>query len=221
MTNIKSTALAGLAGLFVLTACTDINTATNDPNQRTKEGVAVGAVAGALAGILSGDDSRDRRRGAILGAVIGGGVGAAIGNNLDKQAAELQSAFGDDRIQIINTGDELIVRMPQDILFAVDSSTVGNALRSDLRALADNLQRYPGSTVVVNGHTDSTGSASHNLSLSQGRADAVAAVLISNGVPSGRVRPIGRGEHEPIATNQTSAGRAQNRRVDIVIRPNG
>ena len=221
MTYLKSTALAGLAGFFVLTACTDINTATNDPNQRTKEGVAVGAVTGALAGILSGDNSRERNRNAIFGAVIGGGVGAAIGSNLDKQAAELQNAIGDQRIQIINTGNELIVRMPQDILFAVDSTTIGNALRSDLRALADNLQRYPGSTVIVNGHTDSTGSASHNLTLSQGRADAVAAVLIANGVSSGRIRPIGRGEDEPIATNQTAGGRAQNRRVDIVIRPNG
>ena len=221
MTNLKSTTLAGLAGLFVLTACTDINTVTNDPNQRTKEGVAVGAVAGALTGMMRGSNDDARRRNAILGAVIGGGVGAAVGSNLDKQAAELQNAIGDDRIHIINTGDELIVRMPQDILFAVDSTNIGNALRSDLRALSDNLQRYPGSTVIVNGHTDSTGSASYNLSLSQGRADAVAAVLIANGVSSGRIRPIGRGEHDPIATNQTSAGRAQNRRVDIVIRPNG
>lgn len=221
MTYLKSTTLAGLAGIFVLSACTDINTPTNDPNQRTKEGAAVGAVAGALAGMLRGDDDDARRRNAILGAVVGGGVGAVVGSNLDKQAAELQNAIGDDRIQIINTGDELIVRMPQDILFAVDSTTIGNALRSDLRALADNLQRYPGSTVIVNGHTDSTGSASYNLSLSQGRADAVAAVLITNGVSSGRIRPIGRGEHDPIATNQTSAGRALNRRVDIVIRPNG
>jgi outer membrane protein OmpA-like peptidoglycan-associated protein len=220
MTTLKFPALAMTAGLFVLSACTDINTSTGSSNTRTNEGIGVGAATGALIGILQGDDARDRRRGAVVGAILGGAVGGAIGSNLDKQAADLQATLGDDRIQIINTGSELIVRMPQDILFAVDSTVLLGALRSDLAALADNIRRFPGSTIDVFGHTDNTGTAAYNRDLSTRRANSVSAVLIANGVSGSRIRSIGRGEDDPIASNLTVAGRAQNRRVEIVIRPN-
>lgn len=218
---VRFSTLAAVAGLMAVTACTDINTVTGNPRTRTNEGIGVGAATGALFGILSGKNAKQRRNSAIVGALVGGAIGGAVGNKLDQQAAELQANIGDGRIQIINNGDSLVVRMPQDILFAVDSTTVSNALRSDLAVVAANLNRYPGSTVVVLGHTDSTGSAAYNLDLSARRANAVANILIANGVAPGRVRSIGRGEDQPIATNLTPAGRAQNRRVEIVIRPNG
>lgn len=221
MTKLKVSTLAGIAGLFAVTACTDINTPTNDPNQRTGEGAGIGAIFGAIAGIARGDNARERREGAVVGAILGGAAGAAIGSGLDKQAADLQASISNDRIQIINTGNELIVRMPQDILFAVDSSRVQAPLRADLADLARHLMKYPGSTVEVVGHTDRTGTAEHNQTLSIGRANAVASVLIANGVPGSRIRTVGMGEQDPIATNLTAAGRAQNRRVDIVIRPQG
>ncbi|MEE9429317.1 MAG: OmpA family protein [Paracoccaceae bacterium] len=220
MTFFRIPALAMTVSLLAVTACTDINTPTGNSNTRANEGVGVGAATGALIGILRGNNAQERTQGAIVGGILGGAIGGAIGTNMDRQAADLQATLGDGRIQIINNGDHLIVRMPQDILFAVDSSTVQNALRSDLAALANNLQRFPGSTVVVSGHTDSTGAASYNQNLSSQRANAVTAVLIANGVPGGRIRSIGYGEDRPLATNQTSGGRAQNRRVDIVIRPN-
>lgn len=219
MIRTKPIVLMATAGLLALTACTDINSPTNSANQRTKEGAGIGALGGALVGILAGDNARERRRGAVVGALVGGAAGGLIGNNLDKQAAELETAFSDDRIQIINTGEVLIVRMPQDLLFATDSTALRNELRSDLGALADNLQRYPGSTVEVTGHTDNTGTAAYNQDLSSRRAGAVASVLIANGVSSGRVRTFGAGEEQPIASNLTTQGRAQNRRVEIVIRP--
>jgi outer membrane protein OmpA-like peptidoglycan-associated protein len=122
-------------------------------------------------------------------------------------------------VQIVNTGRELIVTMPQDILFDVDSTFVQPSLRSDLRALATNLQQYPNSSVAVIGHTDNTGTAAYNQDLSSRRANAVANILIDAGVSAGRVRAIGRGEDEPIASNLSAAGRQQNRRVEIVIRP--
>ncbi len=220
MTFIKLPVLATMASLLAVTACTSIDTQTGDPNTRTNEGIGVGAATGALIGILRGNNAQQRTQGAIIGGIIGGVAGGAIGNDLDRQAADLQASIGDGRIQIINNGDHLIVRMPQDILFSVDSSVLQNTLRRDLGALAGNLQRYPGSTVVVAGHTDNTGSASYNQGLSARRANAVAAVLIANGVSNTRIRTVGRGEDQPISSNLTSAGRAQNRRVEIVIRPN-
>jgi len=142
-----------------------------------------------------------------------------IGNALDRQAADLRASMNNSDVQIVNTGNELIVTMPQDILFAVDSYTVRSDLQTDLRALAQNLQSYPNTTVDVIGHTDNTGDAGYNQGLSARRANAVANVILGAGVSSSRVRAFGRGEDAPIASNLTPEGRQQNRRVEIVIRP--
>ena len=217
---LKTPLLLAFAGVIALGACTDPATQTTDPNQRTKEGAVSGGLAGAIAGAATGDDAGERRRGALIGGIVGAGVGAAVGYNLDQQAAELRRDFGDDRIQIINNGDTLLVRMPQDILFDIDSANVRPSLRSDLQVLAGSLNRYPGSTVQVVGHTDNTGTASYNQGLSQRRADSVASVLIGAGVAPGRIVAFGRGEDQPIASNLTVEGRARNRRVDITIIPN-
>lgn len=219
MTISKMTTLAAAASLLAVTACTDVNTNTGNPNTRTNEGIGIGAAAGAVLGILRGDNARERREGAILGAVLGGAVGGIAGNSMDQQAADLQASISNDRIQIINNGDHLVVVMPQDILFQIDSNQINNGLRSDLAALAGNLGRFPGSTVDVIGHTDNTGSAAHNRDLSVRRANAVAAVLISNGISGSRIRSIGMGEDQPVASNLTAAGRSQNRRVEVIIRP--
>lgn len=205
---------------LALSACTSPDQATGDPNQRTKEGALIGALAGGIFGALTGDDGGERRRGALAGAVVGAGVGAAIGYNLDQQAAELQRDLGDPRIQIINNGDHLVVRMPNDILFAKDVATVNPALRADLQVLATSLNRYPDSTIEVIGHTDSDGTAEYNQDLSQRRASNVSAVLIGAGVSASRINPLGAGENQPIASNLEEAGKAQNRRVEILILPN-
>lgn len=218
--TMKTPLVLATAATLALTACTSPETATDNPRQRTQEGAVIGGILGATAGLLTGGDSGERARGAIIGGAIGAGVGAAVGYNLDKQAAELQSDFGNDRIQIINNGDHLVVRMPDDILFAVDSAEVRSGLRSDLTILATSLQKYPGSTVQVVGHTDNTGSATYNQDLSERRAGAVSNVLIGVGVSAGRIASSGRGESVPLASNLTVEGRALNRRVDITIRPN-
>ena len=113
----------------------------------------------------------------------------------------------------------MIVTLPQDILFDVDSNTVRPGLQSDLGVLANSMQSYPNSTIQVSGHTDSDGDATYNQGLSERRASAVADVLIGNGVPSNRVQAYGQGENQPVASNLTPEGKAQNRRVDIVILP--
>ncbi len=207
------TLLAASVGLFALSACTDEQLANSNPNAGT--GAAVGAAAGAVIGNLIGGDTEAT----LVGAALGAGAGALIGQDLERQKAELESGFSNGEIDVINTGEELIVRMPQDILFAVDSSTVNAGLRSDILVLADSLNKYPNSIVTVVGHTDSTGDASYNQQLSERRAQSVTDILRSGGVASGRLRAIGAGEDRPIATNQTPEGRALNRRVDITIQP--
>ncbi|CUH85206.1 OmpA family protein [Thalassovita mediterranea] len=205
------------ASLLTMTACMDTRyLGEDDPNKRTREGAIIGGLVGAVSGAIIADDNK---KGAILGGIAGATAGGLIGQRLDAQEAELRQSL-DNRVSITNTGDRLIVTMPQDILFAVDSTFVSGALRDDLAAVATSLNRYPESTVQVLGHTDNTGSAEYNLDLSQRRANSVAAILVDSGVSDYRIRPIGRGEDQPVASNLTPEGRAQNRRVDIVILPN-
>jgi len=210
--------LSGLAvATLALGACVDPNAYPDDPNARTKAGAITGAMIGGVLGASRG--KKDKFEKAVVGAAIGAAVGGAIGATLDKQAAELRAAMGDDRVRIVNTGNELVVTMPQDILFDVDSTYVRPELRDDLRAVAASLQRYPNSVVEVIGHTDNTGPADYNMRLSRHRAEAVASILVAEGVEPRRIRAYGRGEEEPVASNLTAAGRAKNRRVEIIIRP--
>ena len=215
-----------LAALLISTlAVPACNTSTgfdqNIDRTKTKQGAIIGGLVGAVAGMSqSGDNSVERKQRAVRGALIGAGLGAAIGNELDKQAAELQRDMNNNDVIIQNTGDRLIVTLPQDILFAVDSTHITPSLRSDLSVLAQNLINYPNSTIQIIGHTDNTGSADYNQSLSTDRALAVSSILQQNGVPQFRIQSTGRGESQPIASNLTPEGRAQNRRVDVVILPN-
>lgn len=219
--RIKALILSTSAAALMLAACTPVDTYSADPNQRTKQGALTGAGIGALAGVLTGKGGKDKLDRAVVGGVIGAAAGGIIGNQLDKQAAELQRDIGDSRIQIINEGNQLRVVMPNGLLFATDSATVQSGLMNDLYAVADNLNRYPNTRVEVVGHTDSDGSATYNFDLSQRRAYAVAGVLQQAGVAPSRIRAYGRGEDQPVASNYTDAGKAQNRRVEILIIPNG
>ncbi len=221
MTFPRLSLTTALCGAIALSACT---TGTfndpNDPNRQAKQGALIGAGAGAVVGALMGNDPEERRRNAVLGAAIGGGGGAIIGNQLDKQEADLRAQMGNSNVNIRNTGDRLIVTLPQDILFPTDSATLRPDLQRDLRNVGQSLLAYPDTTVQVIGHTDNTGDAGYNLNLSRERAQSVANILMSEGVPSFRIQSIGRGEDQSIADNLTPEGRAQNRRVEIVILPN-
>ena len=191
-----------------------------DPNAPPNQNTTTGAVTGAiLGGIIGGQGSGDNTAQVIGGALAGGLIGGAIGNNLDRQAAELRGSIGNSNIGVTNTGSALVVNLPQDILFATDSATLRPDLTRDLYAVANNLQRYPNSTVQVVGHTDNVGAAAYNQDLSERRAASVGAILRSGGVASNRVATYGRGEDQPIASNLSAEGRAQNRRVEIIIRP--
>lgn len=217
--RIKTPLLATVAAVTVLGACTPTNSYDPArPNANATGGAVAGALVGGLLGATSGGDERLTK--GVAGAIVGGAIGGAIGSALDKQAAELQRDIGGNGVSVVNTGNQLIVTMPQDVLFATDSAAVRPDLQQDLYTLAGSLNRYPDTTVQVLGHTDNTGSAEYNLSLSRQRANSVASILIGAGVPSYRVVAVGRGEDQPIASNLTPEGRAQNRRVEFVITPN-
>lgn len=209
MKAAKPILILPLAGILLLSACADMS-------DRQRTGAATGAVAGGILGGVLGKSVGTAAVGAGLGALAGG----MIGQGLDAQAGELRSSFGDSRIGVVNTGSSLIVTMPQDILFATGSAELSGPLRSDLQVLARHLNKYPNSTVQVIGHTDNVGSAASNLTLSRQRASSVASELIAGGVRASRISAIGRGEDQPVASNLTAEGRAQNRRVEIVILPN-
>lgn len=208
---MKPILLALPAAAMILAGCD----ATTE-NQRTKNGALIGAAIGGALGANSTSDNKLER--GIIGAAIGGAVGGAIGNELDKQADALRQDVGRN-VGVENTGSELRVTLPQDLLFATDSTRLRPDLQADLRAVAANLRDYPNSQVIVIGHTDSTGDAGYNQDLSERRAGTVAGVLRNEGVSAGRLSTVGRGESQPIASNDSAAGRAQNRRVEIVIRP--
>jgi outer membrane protein OmpA-like peptidoglycan-associated protein len=217
MTFRKTPLALAMTGVLALTACETI-TDPNNPNRNTQQGALIGAAAGIVTGVISGGTPEERRRRAALGAVIGGGGGALIGQNLDQQEADLRAQMGNN-VSIQNTGSELNVTLPQDILFATGSAQLTGSLQSDLQALAQNLNQYPNTNVNVIGHTDNVGEAGFNQSLSSQRANSVSNVLINSGVSSGRINAFGRGEDQPISTNLTTEGRQQNRRVEIIITP--
>lgn len=210
--KLSAPVLALGASALILAACAP------DPNNmqnRTLTGAVTGAAVGGVIGAATGDGGGRR---AIAGAVLGGTAGALIGQQLDRQAADLRRQLGSN-VDIRNTGEELILTLPQDLLFATDSATLRPDLQQDLRAIATNLVNYPRSDVIVVGHTDNTGAAAYNQTLSERRAQSVAQVLRSQGVASNRIQTIGRGLTQPIANNSTPEGRRQNRRVEISIRP--
>lgn len=213
--HAKTYLITAMLGAFALSGC-----ATGDGSN---SGAQTGAILGALGGAAIGSTSKSHNKWvtSAVGGAIGAGIGGALGSTLDAQAADLRRDVNNPNIGIVNTGNELVVTLPEAITFATDSATVSIQTQRDISAVANNLLQYPNSTIVVTGHTDSTGTAAHNQDLSQRRAQSVANVLTANGVPAYRISTVGRASTQPIASNVTVEGRAQNRRVEITIRPNG
>lgn len=198
-----------------LAAC---NTAGVNDNKNALGGGALGALTGS---ILGGAIASDKDRGQKLGAILGGAAGLALGARLDEQERALRNDLGGTGAVITNTGDELVVTLPEAITFDTGSSVVKSRFQGPLSTLASNINRYPNTIISVVGHTDDRGSPSFNQGLSERRAGAVAAVLINNGVSPSRISARGDGEFSPIASNASAAGRQQNRRVEVRITPTG
>lgn len=208
-----------LVSIFALTAivsgCTTVNPYTGQTQTaKATWGTAIGATAGALIG------STQSSKGALVGALAGGAAGAGIGYYLDAQAAELRAELVSTGVQVVESDDSIRLIMPGNITFKTDSADINSSFYSVLNSVAKVLNKYSNSTVMVSGHTDSTGSAEYNLNLSRERANSVASYLQGQGVKSSRFEVLGLGSSNPIASNDNANGRAQNRRVEIKIIPN-
>jgi outer membrane protein OmpA-like peptidoglycan-associated protein len=179
------------------------------------EGVLVGAGVGGAVGAVIGNQTGSTARGAIIGAAVGGVAGGIIGHQMDQQAKEIQQNI--PGATVVRVGEGIAVTFASSMLYDFDSDVVLSTAATNLRNLAGSLGKYPNTDVLIVGHTDATGSADYNQGLSQRRATASANYLIAQGVAATRVRTAGRGEMEPIAANDTEAGRQTNRRVEIAI----
>ncbi len=204
-----------LAITTLVAGCTTVNPYTGQTQtSKTAWGSLIGAGAGALIG------STQSSEGALIGALAGGAAGAGVGYYLDVQAAELRAELVSTGVQVVEEQDSIRLIMPGNITFKTDSADINSSFYPVLNSVAKVLNKYSESTVLVSGHTDNTGTAEYNLNLSRDRAGSVATYLQGQGVKSSRFEVMGMGYSNPIASNSTATGRAQNRRVEIKIIPN-
>jgi outer membrane protein OmpA-like peptidoglycan-associated protein len=214
---------AAIAAVFAvgLTAC-----ATTDPytGQPVRNNTAIGAAAGALGGAALGyltntNKSEEGRQNALIGAGIGALAGAGVGQYMDRQQEQLRRQTQGTGIDVQRQGDNIVLAMPGDVLFAFNSDAVSPPFFGPLGAITQTINQYPATYVDVVGHADAVGADAYNQALSERRASSVASYLINQGVLRERLFVAGRGESQPRASNDNDAGRAQNRRVEIILRP--
>jgi len=222
MRTFATTAVvAAVAGSLLLSSCATYTGQTSDPNDpnHTRTGALIGAGIGAVAGLLSGGDAVERRQRAMVGAGVGGLAGAGIGAYQDRQEAALRRDLQGTGVDVVRNGDNITLNMPGNITFAFDSSGLQPQFYPVLDNVANTLTQYNQTVIEVAGHTDNVGTDAYNQTLSQQRANSVATYLTGKGVMQQRMIVVGAGEAHPISSNDTDAGRAQNRRVEITIVP--
>jgi outer membrane protein OmpA-like peptidoglycan-associated protein len=195
-----------LSAAIILTGCSASN---------TTKGGAIGAGAGGVLGAVVGKQAGNTALGAIIGAVIGGAAGALIGNYMDKQAEEMQKDIEGAKVERV--GEGIKITFDSGILFAVNSADLTPTAKANITKLATILNKYPDTNILIEGHTDSTGTAEYNQKLSERRASAVTNQTVTLGVSAARFKTVGYGEMQPVASNSTAAGRQANRRVEIAI----
>jgi len=195
--------------VIALSACATLSA------NKEKSGVIVGAATGAAAGAVIGHNTGSTARGAIAGAVLGGTAGGIIGHQMDQKAKEITASV--PGATVTRVGEGLVVTFDSGLLFDFNSDKLRPEARTNLDNLAANLSSFGDSKLLLVGHTDSVGTASYNLALSERRALAVGTYLTNKGVPSTRVTVTGRGETEPVQPNATEEGRRANRRVEVAV----
>lgn len=211
--NVYVLSTAMLAGSF-LTGCSSVKNANN-----TQKGAVVGATAGAVLGGVLGNNVGSKNNsalGAVLGGVIGGTAGAVIGKNMDKQAQDIQTAVPGAQVERVGEGIKVILN-ENTVNFGFDSSDLTSTAKSNLDKIAKVFIDNPKTVITIYGYTDSVGKDEYNMKLSRSRANAVRSYLSSKGIGVRRMTAQGMGEADPIASNDTDAGRAKNRRVEFGI----
>lgn len=201
-----------------LVATITVGCAADDPHRRAKTGALIGGLAGAVIGNQSSSSN-----GKVVGAAVGALTGAAVGNYMDKQQRKLERQLAAEQraneIQLTRINENTIrLDVSSEASFAVNSASIQSGFRDSLNKMASIIGEYDKTAVHVIGHTDSSGSTSYNQRLSEKRANSVTRYLGGTGVDQTRLRPAGRGEVQPVASNKTSAGRSKNRRVEIYLK---
>ncbi len=206
-----------LSSLLVMAGCTTTDSYTGESrSNNTATGALIGALAGGILGKATGSHHRDR---AIVGAAVGALAGSAVGYYMDEQERKLREQTRGSGIDVERDGDRLLLNIPSSVTFDVDKYAIKSGMKSVLNDIASTVNQYPKTMINIAGHTDSTGSDSHNQTLSERRADAVRSYLTSRGVMKERIHTTGYGESQPIASNDSADGRALNRRVEIELVP--
>jgi outer membrane protein OmpA-like peptidoglycan-associated protein len=202
----------------LLTALSGILLSSCKTASRSQKGAVIGAAGGGAIGAVVGRAAGNTAMGAIVGATVGGVTGAIIGKKMDKQAEEMRKVMGDAEVR--REGEGIVINFKERVLFAFNSADLGNNAQGNLDKLVNVLNRYPDTNIEVIGHTDSKGSDDYNRTLSQRRASAVTSYLRNRDINSNRLSARGMGENDPVASNESDEGRAQNRRVEFVITAN-
>ncbi len=201
------------------TACTTINPYSGEEQTSSAvKGGALGAATGALVGVLS-SSKHDRGKGALIGAAAGAAVGGGVGYYMDVQEAKLRQKMKGTGVSVTRQGDNIILNMPNSVTFDTNSSQVKAAGANSLSGVAMVLKEYDKTRINIIGHTDSSGGRELNMRLSQQRADSVGSNLITQGVDASRISMSGVGPDQPVASNSTAEGKAQNRRVTLTLSP--
>ncbi len=215
--NKKNAVVLGLSSSLLFTSCEAVKNSNN-----TQRGVAIGAASGAVIGGILGNNigkGGNAALGAVLGGIVGGAAGGIIGNKMDKQAREIKTALPGAEVERVNEG--IKVTMKENMVnFAFNSSELSSATKTNLDKLAKVLVNNPDTNINIYGHTDNKGTDAYNMTLSEKRANSVVNYLASHGVKRNRMFAKGMGESDPVATNETEAGRAENRRVEFAITAN-
>jgi outer membrane protein OmpA-like peptidoglycan-associated protein len=210
MTFSKRIAVLGISLATTAMLITGCSSLTN-----TQKGAGIGAGAGAGIGAIIGHKAGNTAVGAVLGGALGGVAGGLIGKKMDKQAAEIEHTV--PGAEVIKAGEGIIVKFDSGILFDFDKSDLKPAAKTNIQKLVASLNENPDTDILVVGHTDNVGRAEYNLGLSDRRAASVKNYAVAQGLAPSRIKTEGKGASEPIASNETAEGRAQNRRVEIVI----
>jgi outer membrane protein OmpA-like peptidoglycan-associated protein len=205
-----STSLLVIAAALLLGGCSSLSD--------TQKGAIIGAGAGAAGGAAVGSAAGGTAEGAIIGAVVGGTAGAIIGRRMDKKAEELDEEL--ENADVERVGEGIKVTFDGGILFDFDSAALRDEARANLSEFATSMKEFEDTKILIVGHTDSKGPADYNQDLSERRAGSAADLLRGRGIQGRRITAVGRGETEPVATNDTEAGRQQNRRVEIAVYAN-
>lgn len=216
---MKKTMMAVVVAGATLSGCMTYDPYSGEEKvSNATKGSVIGALSGAAVGAATSSKS-DRGKGALIGAAAGGAAGGGIGYYMDRQESKLRQQLEGTGVRVVRNGNQIDLIMPGNITFDVNKSTIKSSFTGVLNSVSLVLKEFDETTINIEGHTDSSGSASYNQLLSEQRAGSVRDFLLNQGIQSSRTRAAGYGERNPIASNDTASGREQNRRVELNLVP--